>query len=177
MKVLVTVKRVPDPETKFKVDPGGKWIQTQGVKFAVNPFDEIAIEEDLRMKEKHQAEVVLVSIGVTDRSSTSLRAGVAGRRLAPGGAHGANRARGYRPEIDHSPEDLECRRRREGYSGGRLLFWDTDGFWVLSKRLQAGRFRKLSADTGSASVVVTAAELGELLRAVRNPTGGKKILH
>jgi transposase len=59
----------------------------------------------------------------------------------------------------------------------RILFWDNDGFWVLSKRLEAGRYRKLQVDTDQASVTVTAAEFGELLRAVRNPTTGKKILH
>jgi len=76
MKVLVTVKRVPDPEAKLKVDPEGKGIVTQGLKFVVNPFDEIAIEEGLKMKEKHKAEVVLVSIGKKD-STEQLRTGLA----------------------------------------------------------------------------------------------------
>ena len=59
----------------------------------------------------------------------------------------------------------------------RILFWDNDGFWVLSKRLEAGRYRRLAADTDQASVTVTAAELSELLRAIIKSTTGKKTLH
>lgn len=76
MKVLVTVKRVPDTEAKLKVDPDGKGIVTQGLKFVVNPFDEIAIEEGLKIKEKHKAEVVLVSIGKKENTE-QLRTGLA----------------------------------------------------------------------------------------------------
>ncbi len=63
MKILVTVKRVSDPEAKIKIKPDGSWIQTEGIKFVVNPFDEIAVEEALRIKEKQTGEVVVVSIG------------------------------------------------------------------------------------------------------------------
>jgi electron transfer flavoprotein beta subunit len=63
MKILVTVKRVPDPETRIKVRPDGKEIETTGVKFVINPFDEIALEEALRIQEKHSAEVVVISVG------------------------------------------------------------------------------------------------------------------
>jgi transposase len=59
----------------------------------------------------------------------------------------------------------------------RILFWDTDGFWELSKRLEQGRYRKLTPDTDGASVTVTAAELTELLRAVKSATRIKKIYH
>ena len=59
----------------------------------------------------------------------------------------------------------------------RILFWDTDGFWVLSKRLEAGRYRRLDPDSGGAAVSISAAELAELLRAVRNTTSRKKIVH
>ena len=64
MKILGTVKRVPDPNATIKVRPDGTGIVTDNVKYVVNPFDEIAIEEALRIKEKHGgAEVVLVSVG------------------------------------------------------------------------------------------------------------------
>ncbi|MBI3768118.1 MAG: electron transfer flavoprotein subunit beta/FixA family protein [Deltaproteobacteria bacterium] len=64
MKILATVKRVPDPETSIKVKPDGSGIVTDNVKWVINPFDEIAIEEALRIKEKVAgSEVVLVSIG------------------------------------------------------------------------------------------------------------------
>ena len=77
MKILVTVKRVPDPETVIKIAPDGAGIVTDNVKWVVNPFDEIAIEEALRIKEKAGgADVVLVSIG-QKTSQEQLRTGLA----------------------------------------------------------------------------------------------------
>ncbi|RMF18125.1 MAG: EtfB protein, partial [Candidatus Dadabacteria bacterium] len=66
MKILVSVKRVPDPETKIKLKPDGSGIVTDGVKFVINPFDENAVEEALKLKEAHGGEVVVVSIGTSD---------------------------------------------------------------------------------------------------------------
>jgi len=64
VKVLVPVKRVPDPATTIRVLPDGSGIATDNVKWVINPFDEIAIEEALRIKEKTgSGEVVLLSIG------------------------------------------------------------------------------------------------------------------
>ena len=77
MKILVTVKRVPDPNAAIKVKPDGSGIVTDNLKYVVNPFDEIAIEEALRLKDKGGgAEVVLVSIG-GKTSSEQLRTGLA----------------------------------------------------------------------------------------------------
>ncbi len=76
IKVLVTCKRVEDPESKIKVKPDGTGIVTDGVNYKLNPFDEIGVEEGLRLKEKHGGEVVVVTIG-TDKSSTELRAALA----------------------------------------------------------------------------------------------------
>lgn len=64
MKILVPVKRVPDPATTIRVLPDGSGIATDNVKWVINPFDEIAIEEALRIKEKQgSGEVVLISVG------------------------------------------------------------------------------------------------------------------
>ena len=77
MKILVTVKRVPDPNSTIKVKPDGSGIVTENLKYVVNPFDEIAIEEALRLKVKGGgAEVVLVSVGAKV-SSEQLRTGLA----------------------------------------------------------------------------------------------------
>lgn len=77
MKILVTVKRVPDPNSTIKVKPDGSGIITENLKYVVNPFDEIAIEEALRLKEKcGGAEVVLVSVG-SKVCSEQLRTGLA----------------------------------------------------------------------------------------------------
>src|SRR5512141_296059 len=56
LKILVTAKRVEDPESKIKVKPDGSGIVTDGVNYKMNPFDEIAVEEALRLREKHGAE-------------------------------------------------------------------------------------------------------------------------
>jgi electron transfer flavoprotein beta subunit len=67
MKILVPVKRVPDWQIKLKLLPDGSGIQTDGVKWILNTFDEIAVEEAIRLKEKGLAtEIVLVSIGPAD---------------------------------------------------------------------------------------------------------------
>jgi electron transfer flavoprotein beta subunit len=83
VKILATVKRVPDPETSIKVKPDGSGIVTDNIKWVINPFDEIGIEEALRLKEKNAgSEVVLVSIG----------AKVVQEQLRTGLAMGADRA-------------------------------------------------------------------------------------
>jgi electron transfer flavoprotein beta subunit len=77
VKILVTVKRVPDPETVIKIGADGTGITTDNVKWVINPFDEIAIEEALRIKEKVSGtEVVLVSIG-QKTAQEQLRTGLA----------------------------------------------------------------------------------------------------
>src|SRR5437764_13580406 len=64
LKILVTVKRVEDYESKIKVKPDNTWIVTAGVNSRANPFDEIAVEEALRLRDSNApSEVVAVSIG------------------------------------------------------------------------------------------------------------------
>jgi electron transfer flavoprotein beta subunit len=64
VKILVPIKRVPDPATTIRVLPDGSGIATDNVKWVINPFDEIAIEEALRIKEKQgSGEVVLITVG------------------------------------------------------------------------------------------------------------------
>src|SRR5262249_25553387 len=65
MKVLVPVKRVVDFNVKVRVKPDGSGVDTANVKMSMNPFDEIAVEEAVRLKEKGVAtEIVAVSCGV-----------------------------------------------------------------------------------------------------------------
>jgi len=79
VKIFATVKRVPDPETSIKVKPDGSGIVTDNIKWVVNPFDEIAVEESLRIREKVAgSEVVLVSVGskvVQEQLRTGLAMG------------------------------------------------------------------------------------------------------
>ncbi len=76
LKILVTAKRVEDPESRIRVRPDGAGIVTEGVNYKLNPFDEIAVEEALRLKERHGGEVVVVSVG-GERSQVELRAAMA----------------------------------------------------------------------------------------------------
>jgi electron transfer flavoprotein beta subunit len=77
MKILVPVKRVVDYNVKIRVKPDGSGVELANVKMSMNPFDEIAIEEALRLKEKGQAtEIVVVSIGPAKAQET-IRTGLA----------------------------------------------------------------------------------------------------
>ncbi len=64
MKILVAIKRVVDYNVKVRVKPDGSGVDIANVKMSINPFDEIAVEEAIRLKEKGAAtEVITVSIG------------------------------------------------------------------------------------------------------------------
>ena len=83
MKILVGYKRVVDSNVRIQVKPDGSGVVTEGVKLAPNPFDDIALEEALRLRDKGIAsEVVVVSIAPAD-AQPHLRNGL---------AMGANRA-------------------------------------------------------------------------------------
>jgi electron transfer flavoprotein beta subunit len=82
-RILVALKRVVDYNVRVRVKPDGTGVATDGVKLSINPFDEIAIEEALRIRERGQAdEVVVATIGPAD-CQPQLRAAL---------ALGANRA-------------------------------------------------------------------------------------
>jgi electron transfer flavoprotein beta subunit len=77
MKVLVPVKRVIDANVKPRVKPDGSGVDLTNTKMAMNPFDEIAVEEALRLKEAGKAEeIVVVSIGPAQAQDT-IRTGLA----------------------------------------------------------------------------------------------------
>ncbi|MEW6489071.1 MAG: electron transfer flavoprotein subunit beta/FixA family protein [Thermodesulfobacteriota bacterium] len=76
MKIMVPVRRVPNPDVKVRLKKDGTGIETEGVNFLVNNFDEWAIEEAVRITEKGGGEVFLVSIGGPENEET-LRAGLA----------------------------------------------------------------------------------------------------
>lgn len=63
MNIFVCVSHVPDTTTKVNVAGDGKNIDPAGVKFILNPYDEFAVEEALRLKEKNGGEVTVVSVG------------------------------------------------------------------------------------------------------------------
>ncbi len=77
MKILVCVKRVVDYNVKVRVKADGSGVELANVKMSMNPFDEIAVEEAVRLKEKGIAtEIVVVSIG-DDKSQETIRSAIA----------------------------------------------------------------------------------------------------
>ena len=94
MKVLVPVKRVVDYNVKIRVKPDGSGVGIANVKMSMNPFDEIAIEEAVRLKEAgHADEVVAVSVG-PQKAQDVLRTAL---------AMGADRAVLYKTDIAVEP--------------------------------------------------------------------------
>ena len=94
MKILVPVKRVVDYNVKVRVKPDGSGVDTANVKMSMNPFDEIAVEEAVRLKEKGVAtEIVAVSCGAMACQET-LRTAL---------ALGADRAILVQTEVDLQP--------------------------------------------------------------------------
>ncbi len=76
-KILVGLKRAVDYNVRVQVKSDGTGVETDGVKMSINPFDEIALEEALRIRERGEAsEVVVVSIGTSD-AQQQLRTGLA----------------------------------------------------------------------------------------------------
>ncbi len=94
MKILVGIKRVIDYNVRVQVNREGTGVVKDGVKMSINPFDEIAVEEALRMKERGEAEeVVVVSIG-PEAAQQQLRTAL---------AMGADRAVLYQAEEEIQP--------------------------------------------------------------------------
>lgn len=95
MKVLVAIKRVVDYTVKIRLKPDGSGVETQNVKMSINPFDEIAVEEAIRLKEKGDAEeIVVISIGPISSQETIRHA------LSLGAD------RGIHVDVSESPEPL-----------------------------------------------------------------------
>ncbi len=79
MKIAVCIKAVPDTETKISIAPDKTHIDPNGVRFIVSPYDEFAIEEAIKLKEKHGGETVAFSLGgpeATDVLRDSLARGL-----------------------------------------------------------------------------------------------------
>jgi electron transfer flavoprotein beta subunit len=74
MKIVVCVNHVPDTETKIKIGADSKSIDKAGVNFMLNPYDEFAVEEALRLKEKFGGEITVMSLGPDVHKETLRKA-------------------------------------------------------------------------------------------------------
>jgi len=76
MKSIVCIKQVPDTEARIRVDDAGTGIADGDINWVMSPYDDLAIEEALKLKEQHQGEVVLICLG-PDRAKSAIRSGLA----------------------------------------------------------------------------------------------------
>ena len=106
-RVMVGIKRVVDFNVRVRVRPDNTGVITDGVKMSINPFDEIALEEALRIKERGQAdEVLVVSVGPTDAQQqlrTALAMGADRAILVPNDGSAAPLDGGARVPQSHRP--------------------------------------------------------------------------
>jgi electron transfer flavoprotein beta subunit len=78
MKILVSTKRVPDPDQRIRVKATGSAIEEDGLKFVINPFDAIALEEGLRIRERFVGTVQVAAVGIgVPAYETELRTALA----------------------------------------------------------------------------------------------------
>jgi electron transfer flavoprotein beta subunit len=76
VNIAVCVKQVPDTETKVKISEDKKWIDEGEINFILNPYDEFAVEEGLKLVEANGGEVTIISLG-PDRVTSSIRSALA----------------------------------------------------------------------------------------------------
>jgi len=76
MKIVVCINHVPDTSSQIKISSDSKGIIEDGIAFTINPYDEYAIEEAIRCKEKFGGDVTIISIGI-DRNKDAIRKAIA----------------------------------------------------------------------------------------------------
>jgi electron transfer flavoprotein beta subunit len=76
MNIVVCVSHVPDTTTRVNVAGDGKSLDPNGVKFILNPYDEFAVEEALKLRDKHKGEVTAISVG-SDTAKEAIRQALA----------------------------------------------------------------------------------------------------
>src|SRR6266853_147986 len=122
MKILVMIKQVPDTATQVKIGGDGRAIDTAGITWIVSPYDEFALEEALRIKEKRgQGEVVAVSLG-PERGKEALRSCL---------AMGADRAVHLKDAVWDAADTLMTARAL-----AELLGWPVAS-WIMEEAVDA----------------------------------------
>ena len=162
MKILVGIKRVIDYNVRVQVNRDGTGVVKDGVKMSINPFDEIAVEEALRMKERGEAdEVVVVSIG-PDAAQQQLRTAL---------AMGADRAVLY--QADEEIQPLAAARALL-----KVVESEQPGLVLLGKQAidddanQVGQMLAALWDRPQATFVSRLARSGDTLTATREVDAG-----
>ncbi len=76
MNIVVCVKQVPDTETRVKLNSDQTWLDESGITFILNPYDEFAVEEALKLKEANDGEVTVICLG-PERAQSAIRSALA----------------------------------------------------------------------------------------------------
>ena len=166
MKILVGYKRVVDYNVRIQVKPDGTGVVTDGVKLSANPFDDIALEEALRLREKGVAEeVIVVGIGPADLTA----------HLRNGLAMGANRAIHVQTADAVSP--LTAAR-----TFLKLIEKEQPGLVILGKQAidddanQTGQMLAALADLPQATFASKVEVAGDKVNVTREVDGGLETL-
>jgi electron transfer flavoprotein beta subunit len=166
VNIAVCVKQVPDTETRPKIAENGKDIQKDGIKWIINPYDEFAVEEALKLTEKHGGEVTIVSLGPKDIEPT-IRAGL---------AMGAQKA--IRIDAKENPSDALITAK----ALARILKDRNFDLILFGKQAIDDDYAQIPQMVGealeipSASVVVKLEINGNEVKVEREIEGGKEIL-
>jgi electron transfer flavoprotein beta subunit len=168
MKILVPVKRVVDYNVKVRVLADGSGVDTKNVKMSMNPFDEIALEEAVRLKEKGLAsEVIAVSCGVAQCTET-LRTAL---------AIGADRA-----VLIETPAELELQPLAVAKLLHALVLREQPGLVILGKQAidddanQTGQMLAALAKLPQASCASKVELVDGQARVTREVDGGSEVL-
>jgi electron transfer flavoprotein beta subunit len=168
MKILVPVKRVVDYNVKVRVKSDGTGVDIANVKMSMNPFDEIAVEEAVRLKEKGIAtEVIAVSCGVTQCQET-LRTAM---------AIGADRA-----ILVETPADLELQPLAVAKLLKALVDKEQPGLIILGKQAidddcnQTGQMLAALADLPQATFASKVEVVDGKAQVTREVDGGLEVL-
>lgn len=166
MKVLVAVKRVVDHNVKIRVKSDGSGVETAHVKMSMNPFDEIAVEEAVRLKEKGVVqEIVVASIGLQSVQET-LRQAL---------ALGADRA--VHVDAPESPEPLSIAKILQ-----QVVMQESPNLVLLGKQAidddcnQVGQMLAALLDWPQATFISKLEIEGTMARVVREVDGGLESL-
>ena len=168
MKIIIPVKRVVDYNVKVRVKSDGTGVDIANVKMSMNPFDEIAVEEAVRLKEKGVAtEVIAVSCGVTQCQET-LRTAM---------AIGADRA-----ILVETPADLDLQPLAVAKLLKALVDREQPGLVILGKQAidddanQTGQMLAALADLPQATFASKVEVAGEKAKVTREVDGGLETL-
>ena len=165
-KILVGLKRVVDYNVRVRVKSDGSGVETDGVKMSINPFDEIALEEALQIKERGEAsEVIVFSIGTAD----------AQQQLRTGLAMGADRA--ILILVEEKPDPLTAARAML-----EIINRESPGLVLLGKQAidddnnQTGQMLAALWDRPQATFASTLELNGDTARVTREVDSGLEIV-